>query len=86
MLDNIYILFENGGKFFNSYEDAWRNHYSSRIKKVRYIFTPTMQYCKNVSELEHISKVYFNSAFGLDYIDVLKNSGYKQLKFIGEIN
>lgn len=84
MLDSIYVLYENGEKFFNSYEEAWKNHYKSNIKKVRYVFTPTMQYCKNVSELEHIAKVYFNKSFGLDYLDVLNSSGYKQLKLIGD--
>ena len=84
MLDEIYVLYENAGKYFNSYEVAWKNHYNSHIKKVRYCFTPTMQLCKNVSELEHIARTYFNKSFGLDYIDVLKNSGYKQLKIIGE--
>lgn len=84
MLDNIYVLYENNGKYFPSYESAWKNHYNSGIKRVNYIFTPTMQVCKNVGELEHIAKVYFNKSFGLDYIDVLNASGYKQLKIIGD--
>ena len=84
MLDNIYVLYENGDKYFGTYEDAWKNHYKSHIKKVRYCFTPTMQLCNKVSELEHIAKVYFNKSFGLDYIDVLNCCGYKQIKLIGE--
>ena len=84
MLDNIYVLYENAGQYFNSYDDAWKNHYKTHIKKVNYIFTPTMQICSKVSELEHCAKVYFNKSFGLDYLDVLNNSGYKQLKIIGD--
>lgn len=84
MIDNIYVLYENSGKYFNSYDDAWKNHYKSRIKKVNYVFTPTMQFCSKVSELEKCARNYFNSNFGLDYIDVLKASGYKQLKIIGD--
>lgn len=86
MLDNIYVLFENANKYFGTYEDAWKNHYISGVKKVRYVFTPTMQLCKNVSELEHKARIYFNRSFGLDYIDVLNGCGYKQLKIIGEIS
>ena len=85
MLDDIYVLYENNGDYFGSYEEAWKNHYKSHVKKVRYCFTPTMQLCKNVSELEHVAKIYFNKNYGLDYIDVLKRSGFKQLKFIGDI-
>ena len=86
MLDNIYVLFENAGKYFNSYEEAWKNHYISHVKHVNYVFTPTMQHCRKVSELEHIARVYFNKSFGLDYINVLNSFGYKQLNIIGETN
>ena len=85
MLDDIYILFENDGKYFPTYESAWKNHYNSRVKKVRYCFTPTMQLCNRVSELENLARKYFNGSCGLDYIDVISGSGYKQLNLIGEI-
>lgn len=85
MLDDIYVLYENGGKYFKSYEEAWKNHYVSHIKKVHYCFTPTMQLCKRVCELEKVARSYFNQSFGLDYIDVMTGSGYSQLKIIEEV-
>lgn len=84
MIDSIYVLYENGGKYFPDYESAWKNHYKSRIKRVNYCFTPTMQLCKRVSDLERIARVYFNKSVGLDYYDVISDSGFKQIKLIGE--
>ena len=84
MLDNIYLLFENNGKYFGSYDEAWKNHYKSNVKKVRYCFTPTMQLFNRVNELEKHARDYFNKSVGLDYINVISGEGYKQIKFIGE--
>lgn len=84
MIDDIYILFENNGKYFPSYEEAWKNHYKSHIKKVNYVFTPTMQLCSTVSILEKTARTYFNNSVSLDYFDVVRSEGYKQLNFIGD--
>lgn len=85
MLDDIYVLYENAGKFFPTYNDAWKNTYTSHSKTVRYCFTPTMQLCKRVSELENVARKYFNRSYGLDYMNVFTGEGHKQLKIIGEI-
>lgn len=85
-IDEIFILYENSEKYFGTYEKAYFNSLKPFQKKgVKYIFTPTMQSCKNVSELENVARKYFNKAYDLDYLDIITGQGTKQLKLIGEL-
>lgn len=79
-LNEIYVLYKNGDKFFKSYEEAWKHHYLTRSKLVKYVFTPTMTEYRNVSELEHGARLYFNNAFDMDYLDIITGTGFKQQK------
>lgn len=79
-LHDIYVLYKNSNKYFSTYEDAWKHHYLTGSKNVKYVFTPTMQEFKNVSELEHGARLYFNNSFDMDYLDVITKTGFKQQK------
>lgn len=76
-LDDIYVCYENAGKYFPDYCSAWNNHYKSMVKKVNYVFTPTQVLCKNVSQLYRCADKYFKR-FGFDYIDICNKSFVKQ--------
>lgn len=85
-IDNIFLLYENSGQFFNSYDEAyWNSKKAGMNKKVYYVFTPTMQRFTRVCEIEKCCRDYFNKCCDCDFYDIVKNTGYKQLKFIEEI-
>ncbi|UPW41783.1 hypothetical protein [Peromfec virus RodF7_10] len=82
-VDRIFILYENTGKYFKSYEEAYFNTRKPRMQKtVYYVFTPTMCKYKTVSELEKASKDYFNRVFNCDFYDIIHRVGSKQLSLI----
>lgn len=85
-VDNIFLLFENSGQYFKSYDEAY---YNSRkpgmLKPVYYVFTPTMQKFKRVCEIEKCCRDYFNKVSGCDFYNIFTGEGSKQLKLIGEI-
>lgn len=84
-VDRIFILYENTGKFFKSYEEAFFNTKNPRTEKtVYYVFTPTMCRYRTVRELEDASKRYFNRIIGCDYYDIFHRVGTKQLNLLGE--
>lgn len=80
-LDDIYVCFENNGKFFRNYNLAYYNSKHSTCKRVNYVFTPTMQICKNVGELERVSRLYFSN-FDCDYIDLVNKQYIKQTSLL----
>lgn len=85
-IDNIFLLYENSGKHFNSYEQAYFN--SKKIgsdKQVYYVFTPTMQKFKRVCEIENACKKYFNNVADCDYLNIITGDSVKQLKLIKEV-
>lgn len=73
MLDQIYVMYENAGKWFPTYDLAWKNHYKSMIKRVNYVFTPTGVICKNVGQLHKCAENYFNLN-NCSYIDVVNKA------------
>lgn len=85
MIDNIYVLFKAGDKYFNSYNEAffYRKKYCI-AKPVMYVFTPTMQECKRVGELENISKRYFKETTGYEYYCIKTGEAYNQLNLLEE--
>lgn len=84
-VDRIFILYENSGKYFKSYEEAYFNTKKPFAQKtVNYVFTPTMCKYRRVSELESASKEYFNRVSGCDFYDIVHRVGTKQLNLLGE--
>lgn len=82
-VDDIFLLYENSGKHFPTYEQAYFNSKKPfQQKQVYYVFTPTMQKCKRVCELENVARKYFNKAYDLDYLDIITGKGSKQLKIM----
>lgn len=85
-VDRIFILYENSGKYFKSYAEAYFNTRKPRAQKtVYYVFTPTMCKYKTVSDLENASKDYFNRIVGCDFYDIFHRVGTKQLNFLEDI-
>lgn len=84
-IDEIFLLFENSGKYFKSYDEAFNNSRKPfQEKQVFYVFTPTMQRFKRVGEIERACRNYFNKAVDCDFYNIFTGEGSKQLKFIGE--
>lgn len=84
-VDKVFLLYENTGKYFKSYEEAYFNTRKPRTQKtVFYVFTPTMCKFKTVAELEAHSKDYFNRVCDCDFYDIFRRQGSKQLSLIGE--
>lgn len=85
-VDSIFVLYENSGKYFKSYEEAYFNSVKPmQQKQVHYVFTPTMQKYKRVGEIENASRQYFNRVSGCDYFNIFTRQGSKQLNLIGEL-
>ena len=85
-IDDIFLLYENSGQYFNSYDKAYFN--SKKLgnqKPVYYVFTPTMQRFKRVCEIEKCCRDYFKNVTDCDYYDIFTKTGYNQLKIIEEI-
>lgn len=86
-LDDIYVLFENNGEYFNSYDKAYYNSKLSSCKKVNYVFTPTMQKCPRVNELYRVARNFFKEQFGCDYYDIRQHQCFTQLSLMkGNLN
>lgn len=84
-IDNIFLLFENTGKYFPTYEQAYFNSKKPMMDKtVKYVFTPTMCSFKRVGEIERHAREYFNRVADCDFYDIFRKEGSKQLKIIGE--
>lgn len=81
-IDEVFILFKNSGKYFSTYEEAFKNgkYKPGQEKQVYYVFTPTMQEVKRVSELENVARKYFNKTFDCDYFDIFRKQLVKQFK------
>lgn len=79
MIDDVFVSFENNGKRFNSYREAYFNglHHGGS-KKVYYVFTPTDKLCSKVGDLHAEYKKYF----GCDYYDYKNKCMYEQLSFL----
>lgn len=85
-VDEIFILYENSDKYFKSYDDAYYNSKKPlQQKTVYYVFTPTMQRCKRVCELEKLCRDYFNKAYDCDYLDIITGQAITQMKLFKEI-
>lgn len=85
-VDNLFLLYENSGKFFNSYNDAYYNSLKPMmLKQIYYVFTPTMQKFKRVCEIEKCCRDYFKNHTDCDYFDIFRNVGTKQLNIFEEI-
>lgn len=84
-VDEIYVLYKNSDKFFKTYSQAYFNSKQPFAKKqIFYVFTPTMQECLKVSELESIAKNYFLQTADCDFFDIVNKFSSKQLK-LGEL-
>lgn len=85
MIDDVFVIYENSNKYFGSYDIAY---YNSRRpgsdKTVYYVFTPTMQRCKRVGELEKLCRDYFDKN-DCTYLDVFNKVIYKQLNLLKEV-
>lgn len=82
-IDNIYMLYKNSNKYFNTYSEAYFNGKKTGFEKtVYYVFTPTMKEFKYVRDLYKHAKEYFNSVCDSDYLDLFSRTMYKQLKLI----
>lgn len=80
MIDEIFVSFENSGKVFTTYDKAYfHGRTIGKDKRVYYIFTPTGEKFKRVSELEKAYKNYFKC----DYFDYKNNNFYTQLDLKG---
>lgn len=79
-IDDIYLLYENDGKYFPTYEKAYFYRKSHNRKSVNYVFTPTFEKFSRVGELYHHARQYFNRVDDMDYINVLNNTGFKQIQ------
>lgn len=85
-VDEIFVLYENSEKYFKSYIDAFHNSQKPmQEKQIYYVFTPTMQKSKRVSEFERIARNYFNKTVDCDFYDIFRKKGSKQLNLIGEL-
>lgn len=85
-LDEIYVLYENSGKYFKSYDEAYYNSKKPfMLKGVNYVFTPTMQKFKRVCELENACRSYFNRIADCDYLNVITGQSNKQIKLFMEV-
>ena len=85
-LDDIYVMYENNGKYFNSYKNAYFNGKNSyKSTKVNYIFTPTMQSFKRVCELENAARRFFRTYYDCDYFDLIHGVLSKQMNLFGEV-
>lgn len=80
-IDSIYILYENSGKYFNTYTEAYYNGKNKGYEKnVYYVFTPTMHRFSNTRELYDHSVVFFRNKYDADYLDLISRTLHKQLK------
>lgn len=80
MIDDILVIYENSGKYFGSYNTAYMNsRRSGADKKVYYVFTPTMQRCRRVCELQNIYNRYFKKHFSCTYFDFSNKTMVEQL-------
>lgn len=85
-IDEIFLLYENSGKYFKSYDEAYYNSKKpGQLKQVYYVFTPTMQRFKRVCEIENGARKYFNKVANCDFYNIFTKQGSKQLKLIGEV-
>lgn len=78
-LDDIYITYENNGKYFKDYKSAYYNSKHCSCKRVNYVFTPTETLCKNVGELLTTARKYFAN-FDCDYVDIVNKKCIEQIK------
>ena len=79
MIDDIFVVYENSGKYFANYNVAYYNSKKpGNNSRVYYVFTPTMQKVKTVPELENLYRNYFNA----DYFDINKKEFTTQLSII----
>lgn len=85
MIDLDYVSFENNGKLFPTYKDAYFNGQLHGEKRVYYYFTLTGQKFKRVCELENAFRRYCQKTTGCDYFDFKNNFGSKQLSLIGDV-
>ena len=80
-VDEIFVLYKNSEKYFSTYEQAYFNSRRPGMSKhIFYVFTPTMQQCKRVCELEKLCRDYFNKTADCDYLDIITGVSIKQLK------
>lgn len=84
-VDKIFLVYENNGKIFNSYAEAY--NYSRRFtnKCIYYVFTPTMQRFKRVCEVEKACRDYFKGVTGFEYYNIFTNEGCQQLSLLKEV-
>lgn len=80
-----YVLYENSGEYFNSYTEAYWHSKLSKIKKVNYVFTPTMQICPRVNVLYKVARDYFRKCFNCDYLDPVSHCKYEQLSLLQQV-
>lgn len=86
MIDDIFVLYENSGQYFSSYDNAFYNSKNAgRSRVVYYVFTPTMQKFKKVCELENAYRKYFSKVIDCDFYNIFTKKGTKQLKLIKEV-
>lgn len=86
MIDDIFVLFENSGKYFSSYKYAYLNSLNAGSnKQVYYVFTPTMQRCKRVCELENLYRKYFRENYDCSYFDMKTKTMVNQLNIFKEV-
>lgn len=85
MIDLDYVSFENNGKLFPTYAQAYYNGRNCGNCRVYYYFTLTGQKFKRVCELENAFRKYCQLRTGFDYFDFKNNLGVKQLNLIGEV-
>lgn len=84
-VDEIFLLYENSGKYFKTYNDAWRNSRKPlQEKQVYYVFTPTMYRYKRVGEIERASQNYFRKTSDCDFYNIFTGESSKQLRLFGE--
>lgn len=85
MIDDILVLYENSGKYFGSYSTAFMNSRKPGCKKeVYYVFTPTMQRCRRVCELENLYRKYF-AKHNCTYYDFKNKTMIEQLNLLKDM-
>lgn len=85
MIDEIFVLYENSGKYFKTYNQAYFNSKKPFAKKViNYIHTPTFTPHRRVSELEQYHRNYLENHFDCTYLNLSSKILSKQLSFLGE--
>lgn len=85
-VDKIFVLYMNSDKYFDSYEKAYFNSKKPmQQKQIYYVFTPTMQKCKRVCELEKLCRDYFKQVHDCDYLDIITGQSITQMKLFEEI-